>query len=932
MMLNIYDFEVEYQKEPLGLDVRKPTFSWKLDSSNQNIVQKSYRLDVYAQKEKIWSSGIIESEQSLYIEYEGPELLAQCCYEVSLWVESSDGECAVADTHFEMGFLTYKNFEAEWITHAFEDDLESCAIFLHRFQTEKKVIRARAYISSLGIYEAHVNGHRLGDAYFTPGWTSYQERLQYQTYDITEFLLEENDIKITVGNGWFKGILGFYGQGNHYGKRTAVIAMVDLFFEDGSKKRIVTDEEWQCTIGENGYNDIYNGQVIDFTTTTNPVENVRLFEHRKDILVGQENEPIKITEKISAKKLHTAPNGEKIIDFGQNMTGIVELKIKRPRGTVITIKHGEMLDEKGNLFTTNLRTARATDVFITSGGDDTFLPSFTFHGFRYISIEGIENIDLNDFTACVMHSNLKQTGRFESSNEAINQLWHNIDWTMRSNYFDIPMDCPQRDERLGYTGDCEIFLPTACWQKNVALFYRKWLRDLRVEQSKEGAVYLTVPDILKTNTSVQIWHEAATIVPWHIWESYGDKRVLTEQYDSMKKSVEYTTSLASKDGILNSSNSSQFGDWLSLDAPKGPHRKIPEGILRPSSDEKVGSTDVYFLANIYYLYSIDIMVKTATILNKNEDKILFEKLYQNVLKNIRQEYVTANGRLVSETQTSLTMALYFNIIDDEKQRMETLERLVLNLVKNKKHLMTGFTGTEYIMKVLSQNGLHQLAGDILLKDDCPSWLYSVKLGATTIWELWDGVNPDGSINLFNMNSFNQYGFGTVGDWLYSELCGIKATSPAFKTFTLKPRPVNGISSYKVNYETPYGEIKCSISCKSGRLTADISVPTNTSADLTLPESKEIHLGSGTYHFEYNISETYEVKKFSEDTTLNELRSYPKAENIFMTEAPDLAKSGFVRGFAGRMSIIEIKKTLPKTLVPERAFSIFDKMIAVLNGE
>lgn len=931
-MLNLIDFEIEYQKQPLGLDVMKPAFSWKLISTNQHVVQKAYAIEVLTQGRKIWETGLVESKQSLYINYEGPELQPQTKYEVKLQVEDSWGELASAQSSFETGLLTYENFDGEWITHSFSQDEEACVVFLRNFQTSKKIVKARAYISALGIYEAHLNGQRIGDAYFTPGWTSYQERLQYQTYDITEMIQENNELKITVGNGWFKGILGFYGQGNHYGKQTAIIAMVDLFFEDGTSKRISTNEDWRCTTAEHRYNDIYNGEIIDFSLILGTPQEVKLFPHSKKILVGQENEPVRITERLAVKKVFQTPNGEMVLDFGQNMSGIVELKIKRPKGTKITIRHGEILDGDGNLFTTNLRTAKATDIFITSGNEDIFLPAFTFHGFRYISVEGLDRIEPDDFTACVLHSDLTQTGTFSSSNQEITKLWENIDWTMRSNYFDIPMDCPQRDERLGYTGDCEIFLPTACYYKNVALFYRKWLRDLRVEQGPTGAVYLTVPDILKTDTCVQIWHEAATIVPWQIWQTYGDKRVLQEQYESMKMSVTYTQSLTGNDVLLNSFNSSQFGDWLSLDAPKGPLRKIPEGILRPSPDEKVGATDVYFLANVYYLYSIDIMIQTAEILGQVGDKEFFEKLYQDVLTKIRQEYVTATGRLVSETQTAYTMALYFNIIEDQQKREETIERLVLNLIKNKKHLMTGFSGTEYIMKVLSNNGLHQLAGDILLKDDCPSWLYSVKLGATTIWELWDGVNPDGSINLFNMNSFNQFGFGTVGDWIFSELCGIKATSPGYQSFSLKPRPVKGIPDFKASYQTPYGQIKCEVVCGSEMITIDVQVPANTTAELSLPEKETITIGSGNYHYQYEISETYELQPFNEDTTLKELRSHPIAEKIFIEEAPDLAKSGFVRGFAGRMSIIEIKKTLPKNLVPDRAFPIFEKMIAALNEE
>lgn len=376
-------------------------------------------------------------------------------------------------------------------------------------------------------------------------------------------------------------------------------------------------------------------------------------------------------------------------------------------------------------------------------------------------------------------------------------------------------------------------------------------------------------------------------------------------------------------------NSSQFGDWLSLDFPRGPFRKTPEGVLDPSNDEKAGGTDKYFVGNVYYLYSIDILRQTAQILQEDEDAATYEELYGQVLKKIREEYVTANGRLVTETQTALALALYFGIVE-EKHRKKLTERLELNLIKNRKHLNTGFSGTEYIMKALSQNGLHGMAGDILLKEDCPSWLYSIRLGATTIWELWDGVNPDGSFNMFEMNSLNQFGFGTVGDWIFSELCGIRPLEPGFKKFVVAPRPVIGVSTFRCRYETIYGEILCDFSCEDGVMRAVIKVPVNTTAIISLPDQEEQEVGSGEYRYRFNTARSYERKKYTEDSILNELRSHEEAEAIFQMEAPDLANSGFVRGFAGGLSILEIKKTLPSNLIPERAFPIFEKMIKKLN--
>jgi len=383
----------------------------------------------------------------------------------------------------------------------------------------------------LGVYQMHVNGQRVGDAILAPGWTSYQERLQVQTYDITSCLQEENKLEVTVGNGWYKGILGFYGQGNHYGNRTALLAQIELRYMDGTQEHICTDENWLSTTGPRRYSELYHGEIIDFSLPEQPVAQARAYAYTKEILVGQVSEPVRITQRVPVRRVLTSPKGETILDFGQNLTGVVEARLQYPRGTKIILRHAEALDEHGNLFTTNLRTAKATDTFVCSGQKDVFRPAFTYHGFRYAAVEGIETVDPSAFTACVLHTDFTRPGNFSCANEKINRLWQNIDWTMRSNYLDIPMDCPQRDERLGYTGDAEIFLPTAVFHGHLALFYRKWLRDLRVEQSDIFGIPLSVPDILRTHVDVSIWHEAATIVPWIMYQTYGDKRILEEQYE-----------------------------------------------------------------------------------------------------------------------------------------------------------------------------------------------------------------------------------------------------------------------------------------------------------------------------------------------------------------------------------------------------------------
>lgn len=929
-MLEIVDLQTEYRSNPIGLDESRPAFSWKLRSDGRDIRQAVCRVQVLKNGESVWDTGFLETDRSVYHVYSGEPLEPRTVYRVLVEVSDRRGETASGEGFFETG-LDWPNMEANWITHGFADDLEPCAVFRRRFRLRGPVARARAYVTALGIYEMTLNGKRVGDAFLAPGWTSYQERLQVQTFDLAPYLLEDNSLEITVGNGWYKGILGFYGQGCHYGPRTALLAQVEILYADGSLDRICTDESWISSTGPRRFSEIYHGETIDLSLPEQPAGPARTYAYTKDILVGQVSEPVRITRRVPVRQVLHSPKGETILDFGQNLAGVIEARVSFPRGTRITLRHAEALDEHGNLFTVNLRTAKATDVFTCSGGEDVFLPAFTYHGFRYAAVEGIETVDPSAFTACVMHTDFAAAGDFACGNEKITRLWQNIDWTMRSNYLDIPMDCPQRDERLGYTGDAQIFLPTAVFHGNLALFYRKWLRDLCVEQNEQAGVPLSVPDILRTHVCTSIWHDAATIVPWVIYQTYGDLRVLEEQYASMRASVEYTQRLAGDEVLLTSKNSTQFGDWVALDAPKGPFRRPPEGLMYPTNEEKGGGTDPCLIGNVYYLYSIDILAKAADALGRKEEADEWRTLRQGVLARFRSEYITPAGRLVSETQTAAALLLYFGLAE-EKDRPGILNRLYMNLIRRKKHLFTGFVGTQYLPHALSACGMHQLMGDILFREDCPSWLYEVNLGATTVWELWDGVNPDGSFNLFEMNSLNQYGFATIGDWLVKELAGLSPLEPGYRKSRIAPRLVRGIPWVRASYETPYGLLSCELHCEKGRTTADLRIPENTFSLVSLPGREPCEMGSGTYHLEYAADLSFDALPYTEDSTLNELLAQPAAAELFAREAPELAGSGFIRTFVGNLTLAEIRMTLPRSFVPQSAVDLFEKMAEMLNRQ
>lgn len=922
-MLNIYDLKTEYRDNPLGIDEQAPRFSWKLKSSLNDTVQKSYHILIRSEKEIVWDTGLVESEQSIHLPYQGKAFCPTTTYDIELRVTDNHGEVAHRTGCFETGLLSYNNFTGDWITHSFEDNLEPCAIFLKEFSASNEVKKARLYASALGIYEVELNGEKVGDEYFAPGWTSYEHRLQYQTYDITSLVKDQNELAITVGNGWYKGILGFHGQGNHFGDRTAVIGQIEIIYMDGTKVVFGTDDTWTTTTGKHRYNDIYNGEIIDCSLIPpNPVA-VQLYDYRKDILVAQESEPVRITERLAARELIITPKGEVVIDFGQNIAGIVEAKINFPKGTKVTIKHAETLDENGNFYTENLRTAKAADVFICSGTEDIFLPSFTFHGFRYIQVEGIgENIDIKNFTACVLHSDLEQTGSFETSNDDVNQLWENINWTLRGNFLDVPTDCPQRDERLAYTGDAQIFSSTAALNKNVALFFGKWLRDIKAEQTPEFGIPMAVPNILGNSGAIAVWHDAATVIPWNMWKMYGDKRFLEEQYESIRGCVEYTRSKTEDNGLLKSGQ--QLGDWVALDMEKGPMKPLPEGMMNPGVDEKTGSTDVYYVANAYYAYSTWILTQAAEIIGKTEDVEEYTQLYNEIIKNFRNEYVTPSGRLVSETQTGCSLALRFNLIE-EKDRHTVLEALLRSLRKHKNHLTTGFVGTQFLCGVLSDNGQHEIAGNVFLQEDCPSWLYSVKLGATTVWELWDGVNPDGSFNKYEMNSLNQYAFASIGDWMYRQLGGLDLLEAGYKKSRIAPQPIKGIPFLNTAIETVHGRLSCQLECKNNRFIIDIEVPENTTAVIALPEREEITVGSGKHHFDYATESSYEEEKYTQQNTLGELLENPIGLHIFNEYAYELLENAMFMQFAKERPILEIVSVTPPEMI-----QLFNTIIKQLN--
>ena len=892
--MRLYDFRTEYRENPIGLTEKAPRFSWKIESQEKDTLQTAYEIKVTDEKGNIvWNSGKKASDQSVLISYEGETLADEMLYKVEVSVADNHGNVESIGGTFETGIFDNAEFIAKMITSDFPEEETACPVFGKTFAIDKKVKKARLYATAHGVYEVTLNGQTVGDYRMAPGWTSYHNRLQYQIYDVTEQLVEENKIAITVGNGWYKGILGFYCQPNQYGTQVGAFAELHVEYEDGSKEVIATDETWSVKTGEIRYSEIYMGETIDTDAPEITEGNVVVKDFDKAVLTAQENEPVRITEKIVGKELIVTPKGEKLVDFGQIVTGVVEAHVKGEKGQKIVLRHAEVLDKDGNFYPETLRQAKSIDTFICNGEEQIFRPHFTFHGFRYICVEGMEEFTADQFIACVTHSDMEKTGDFHCSNKKVNQLQSNITWSQRDNFLDIPTDCPQRDERLGWTGDAQVFSWTAAFNRNTALFYKKWMRDVAAESSLEKGVPHVVPDILDSYSS-SAWSDVAVIVPWVVYQIYGDKGILEENWKCMHEWVDYIKNNCGENGLWQSGF--QYGDWLALD--------------KEESADRTGATDKYMIANAYYLYVTELVKKTAEVLGKDEEAKKYAELYETTLDAFRREYYTETGRIVSETQTGAIISLYFNLAR-EKDRKRILNTLLTNIGNHKNHLATGFVGTPYICHTLSENGAHEMAATLFMKEDYPSWLYAVNMGATTIWERWNSIKPDGTFDESGMNSLNHYAYGSVGDWMYRKVAGLSQLEPGYKRFQVKPMFVKGIEEWGTEFESVYGKIVANTSCKAGKIHVHVEVPANTTAVIVLPEKEEVHeVGSGVYDYEYDTETSLAVERFSMDSTLGEIVAEPLAVEMFNQMVPGMLEGPMIQ-FAYGMTLAELLGATPQ---------------------
>jgi len=830
----------ENQKNPLGVDV-KPRFSWQLVSAKRNVMQAAYEIrvsDTQASltKATMWSSGKVNADQSIFVAYGGKPLQSGKKYfwQVRVWDTTGKTSPWSEPSFWQMGLLNASDWKAKWIQPGYQEDTinQPSPYFKKTFSTSKKITSATAFITSLGLYEAFINGKRVGDAYLTPGWTSYNKRLQYQLYDVTSLLTSGNNaIGVALGNGWYRGFIGFGGQRNFYGKDLALLAQIEIQYADGTSETIVTDESWKSSTGSIITSEIYDGETIDArkeksgwnTISFNDSDwlGVKIKTNGLPPLIATYNEPIRKKETFSVIKSITTPKGEKVLDFGQNLVGWVQVKVNGNAGDKVTLYHAEVLDKDGNFYTENLRPAKQKNEYILKGsGEEFFEPHFTFQGFRYIKIENYKGeLNPDNFTAVALYSDMQPTGTFTSSNPLINQLQHNIQWGQRGNFLDVPTDCPQRDERLGWTGDAQAFARTATFNFDVHNFFAKWLKDVEADQI-DGSVPFVVPNVLGSGAAGSAgWADAATIIPWNMYLAYGDKKVLEDQYNSMKAWVGYMER-SSTNYLWN--KGFHFGDWL---------------FYRPfdDNDGRSAVTDKYLIAQCFFAHSTDLVIKTAKVLGKLDDVNKYTEILKKVKDAFAKEYTTPNGRLVSSTQTAYVLALNFDMLP-EPLRAQAAEKLVENVKSYGNHLTTGFLGTPYLCHVLSRFGYTDVAYSLLLQESYPSWLYPVKMGATTIWERWDGIKPDGTFQTPGMNSFNHYAYGAIGDWMYRVVTGIdtEESAPGYKSIRIKPHLDSRLTQASSEYKTGYGVVKSAWKTSDSQNTFEFVVPANTKATLFIP--------------------------------------------------------------------------------------------------
>lgn len=882
--MKITHLKINHITNPLGFAVETPSFSWITEATHDTVQTAAQILVSHDSqfKQIVFDSVKVAGSSIDSLAYRPPLSLqprTRYFWKVRVWGETESAESETA--WFETAKMT-ESWQAEWITPDFADN-HTHPILYHYFDLPSPAVSARAYICGLGLYHFELNGKKVGAEYLTPYCNAYDQWIQYQTFDIGDQLRPgTNLISVMLGNGWYKGRYGANGGVvGYYGDRFALICEVRITLENGSELIIATDPSWKAQPAPVIASDIFDGETYDAripkTVLSAQVFNVKPIDIDTRLLQARRSLPVCINEQIKPVALLYTPVGETVLDMGQNMTGWLRFRTSAPAGTHIHLQFGEVLQD-GNFFRENLRTAKAEYIYIADGTDAVVEPYFTFYGFKYVKISGwVGDLNLDDFTGCVVYSQMETTGEIETSNAKVNQLFKNAMWSQKDNFLDIPTDCPQRDERLGWTGDIQVFSGSACFNMDSAAFLSKFAYDLGKEQTKLGGM---VPHIVPMSNlhkgGSTAWGDVATILPWNLYEFYGDIAILEQQFASMRDWVDYIKRIDDASGGSRLwTEGEHFGDWLALDASD------------PSSRQ--GGTPHDFIASAFYAYSAHLVARATAVLGKTQEADEYARLSDEIRNAIHEEYFTPTGRLAVPTQTGYLLALFMDVVPVE-HRERVQNDLIERIKQDNTHLRTGFVGTPYLCRVLSNIGANDLAYKLLLNEDFPSWLYAVNAGATTIWERWDSLSPDGSIRSpklnaldlddssrsAKMNSLNHYAYGSIVEWMYRDMCGLNPSTSGFRSARIAPKPDKSLQWAKARYRSAAGFYESGWRFNEvGYLTLEITIPFNTSAKVVLPDARmgevvindhqlydgnqigdsvELTLGAGSYRIAYPMQE------------------------------------------------------------------------------
>ncbi|MCL2894270.1 alpha-L-rhamnosidase [Brenneria tiliae] len=891
---------------PVGLDIAHPRLNWKIESPLHGVLQTAYQLVIFdaegSVEKRVYDSGKVPSSQSVGVELHNMDFASRKRYywQIKVWDNKGNVSDWSERAFFEFAFLTQDCWSAKWIEpvqrpsqpdligsieemfeSVHENDtkdyssLNPCLFIRKEFLVGNAIARARLYATAHGIYDVEINGGKIGHSQFSPGVTAYDDYLEYQTYDITDCLSQggNNAIGIILADGWYAGRIGGPGTNMNYGDKLGLLMQLEIEYQDGTRQVIYSDESFKGTTGPFIYADIFIGEMYDARREINGWSQTGYDDkdwrpviinnrYGYDNLVAEYGEPVRPIKEIKAQNIIISPRGERIIDFGQIIAGRVRIRLSGNKGDRVVIEHSEILDEQGN-FLNNImgRNKQQKDIYILKGTEsEIYQPRFTFHGFRYAKISDYPaELQPDDISAIVLASDLKISGHFECSDKDINQLQHNILWSQIGNMFSIPMDCPQR-ERAGWSGDVWVYAATAAFNMDMNPFFTRWLRNVQIEQRPDGQVPMLVPYWKGYQTMGKIlfegshtsagWGDVCTILPWTLYSIYGDKRVLEENYPMMLKWLRYIEAEAANNIPENlAANLSEeekerqkylwntgfhFGDWL-----------IPSFLSKENQQEGMidcASSTKEITASCFFAYSSDIVAKVANVLGDSNTENKYLALSEKIRTSFAATYLDNEAHIAANYQGIHVLALKLNMIP-QHLKAAFFENLVKLIAENGYRLDTGFVSVPFLMDVLCENGRSDIAVRLLYQRECPSWLYQIDNGATTLWESWSAIKPSGERT--NV-SYNHCAFGCVGDWLYRYIAGIHLAHPGYKEIVIHPHPDSKLEYAKASYDSVYGAIESAWRITAGKLVINIKIPANATAKIILPAamSTDVHCNGG----------------------------------------------------------------------------------------